>query len=89
MSNFNKAELIKSVAQTTGKSQKEVEEIITATLSVIREETDAGKTVNLPGFGRFSMKHRAARQGRNPATGAVINIAASSSLGFKPTKSAA
>lgn len=87
MANFTKSDLITSVAQTTGHARKDVEEIVTAALSVIREETDIGNTVALHGFGRFSVKERPARAGRNPATGAAIQIAASRTLSFKPSKS--
>lgn len=89
MSNFNKTDLVNSVAATTGRARKDVEEIITAALAVIREEAEAGKKVGLPGFGKFEMRERAARAGRNPSTGEPIQIAASRSLGFKPSKSAA
>lgn len=87
MPNFNKKDLVAAVSKTTGKAQKDVDEVITATLSVIREQADAGDTVILSGFGRFKAKERAARPGRNPATGEPITIAASRSLGFKPSKS--
>ena len=45
-----------------------------------------GEKVNLPGFGRFKVKDSPARQGRNPATGETIEIAASKKLGFSPAK---
>jgi len=43
---------------------------------IIAVELDAGRSVDIQGFGSFSTKHRAARQGRNPATGETIEIAA-------------
>lgn len=60
--------------------------MLDAATAIIREETEQGKTVSLPGFGKFSLKTRAARTGRNPATGESIQIAASSTLSFRPTK---
>lgn len=87
MANFTKSDLIAAVADTTGRARKDVEEVLTAALSVIREEADSGKTVALHGFGRFLAKERPARAGRNPATGEAIQIAASRTLSFKPSKS--
>lgn len=87
MANFTKSDLIASVADTTGHPRKDVDDILTAALSAIRAEADSGKTVALHGFGRFSVKERPARAGRNPATGEAIQIAASRALAFKPSKS--
>ena len=42
--------------------------------------------VQIPGFGKFSVRQRAARNGRNPQTGAMIRIKASKSVGFKPAQ---
>lgn len=88
MANFSKSDLIAAVADTTGRARKDVDDILSAVLSVIREEADSGKIVAIHGFGRFAMKERAARTGRNPATGETIQIAASRTLTFKPSKSA-
>ena len=52
----------------------------------MRTNAANGHTIALPGLGRFVEKHRAARTGRNPATGEAIEIAASTTLGFKPAK---
>ena len=50
------------------------------------EAAKKGEEVNLLGFGKFKVKENPARQGRNPATGATIEIAASRKLGFTPAK---
>lgn len=86
MSNYSKTDLVKAVAATCAVSQKQADEILTAALQVIREETRAGKAVNLPGFGKFSEKVRPSRVGRNPSTGEAIQIAESRALSFKPSK---
>ncbi|MBQ3791544.1 MAG: HU family DNA-binding protein [Clostridia bacterium] len=80
---MNKKELIVSVAKKTGLSQKKSEAVVKATLASISEALAAGQNVSLIGFGSFSVKERAAHQGRNPRTGAKIKIKASKKVVFK------
>lgn len=89
MTNYSKTDLAQAVAATCGVSKKQADEILTATLAVIREETRSGKTVNLPGFGKFAEKLRPAREGRNPRTGETVQIAESRTLSFKASKAKA
>lgn len=89
MSSMSKTELVAAVAGATGTSKAAVEELLTATLQVIREETAAGRTIRLPGFGQFAVKERAARTARNPQTGVLIDVPARKVLAFKPSKTAA
>lgn len=86
MPNFTRADLIKAVADVTGLSKADTESVVAATLATIRAEAISGKAVTLQGFGRFAVTERAARTGRNPATGAPIEIAASRALTFKAAK---
>jgi DNA-binding protein HU-beta len=79
---MNKAELVDKVAEATGKSKKDVEDVMTAALGAVIEAVAAGDKVALPGFGSFQKSHRAAREGRNPQTGATIQIAASNGVKF-------
>ncbi len=81
-----KTELIDHVAQRTGLSKSDVSRVLDETLSQIRETVSTGESVALRGFGTFRMAERAARTGRNPRTGEPIEIAASRSLAFKPSK---
>lgn len=53
---------------------------------IIAVELDAGRSVDIQGFGSFSTKHRAARKGRNPATGETIDIAAKHYPDFRAGK---
>lgn len=53
---------------------------------IIATELDAGREVSIAGFGKFETRRRAARMGRNPATGATINIAATTVAAFKSAK---
>jgi DNA-binding protein HU-beta len=67
-------------------TKKQVETAMNAVLQVIQDEVASGKKVMLPGFGSFVAKDRSARKGRNPQTGEEIDIAASRSPGFTPSK---
>ena len=86
MSNYNKSDLVNDVAEATGNGRADVDVVINATLAAIKAAADGGRTVRLPGFGKFETKDRAARQGRNPATGEAIEIAASRAFVFKASK---
>ena len=57
-----------------------------AALNAIGQAAAAGDEINLPGFGKFKVKETPEREGRNPATGATIKIAASKKLTFTPGK---
>ncbi|MCP2091691.1 UNVERIFIED_ORG: DNA-binding protein HU-beta [Paraburkholderia sediminicola] len=79
---MNKQELIDAVASKTGDSKVATSEAIAA----ITGELTKGKTVQLIGFGSFSTGARAARVGRNPATGAQIRIPAAKTVKFTAGK---
>ncbi len=83
---MNKGDLISAVAAGTGLSKADVGRAIDATTSAIAGELSGGGSVSLVGFGTFSVSHRAARMGRNPATGASIHINASNVPKFKAGK---
>jgi DNA-binding protein HU-beta len=71
---MNKEELVQEVAKKTKASQKQVAEILGATLEIIEKAVAKGKKVTLVGFGTFEPRTRAARTGRNPQTGAELQI---------------
>jgi DNA-binding protein HU-beta len=75
-----KAELIQSVADRAGVNKKEAEAVLAAFFDHAAEQVKQGEKVGWPGFGAFSMTERAARKGRNPATGETIKIKRSRSL---------
>ena len=83
---MNKAELVDAVADATNASKKEAEDAVDAVISTIVSTVQKGDEVSIFGFGKFSPKSNAARTGRNPQTGAAINIAASKSVRFAPAK---
>jgi DNA-binding protein HU-beta len=82
----NKAQLTESVAAATDVSKAEAGRAVEATLSAIAGSLAGGDSVSLVGFGTFNVRNRAARMGRNPQTGAAIQIKASKSVGFKAGK---
>ena len=82
------ADLIDHVANEAGLQKAEAKKAVEAAFAGILEAAKKGEEVNLPGFGKFKVKDSPARQGRNPSTGEVIQIAASRRLGFSPAKQA-
>lgn len=83
---MNKTELIKKVALEAELTQKQAVSALENILDTIRKAVADGDSVSLIGFGTFSLKCRAAREGRNPATGEAMTFAASKSPVFKPGK---
>lgn len=82
------SDLIDQIAQSTDRSKTEVKEILDALLDRILAAAKKGEDVTLTGFGKFSVRQLAARQGRNPATGESIEIPASRKLAFSSGKGA-
>ncbi|GAB1477745.1 HU family DNA-binding protein [Paracoccaceae bacterium] len=87
--NLPKSDLITFVASQAGVSKAQAQAVLDALGPVIRTNAANGYTITLPGLGRFSEKVRAARTGRNPATGQPVEIAESRTLGFKAGKAKA
>ena len=83
---MNQADLISHLAGVAGLSKADATKAVDAVFSAVFEELVAGKEVRLNGFGTFSATERAAREGRNPQTGAAIQIAASKVAKFAPAK---
>ncbi|MEY3897502.1 MAG: hypothetical protein RLZZ214_3023 [Verrucomicrobiota bacterium] len=84
---MNKSELIEAIQAALGKdaTKRSADEALEAVLSSIAKGVKKDKKVQIIGFGTFEVKKRAARQGRNPKTGEAMKIAASKSVGFKPS----
>ena len=83
---MNKQELIDAVAASTGETKAATGAAIDAILDVVTRAVTSGDSVQLVGFGSFSTGQRAARVGRNPATGAEIQIAAAKTVKFTAGK---
>lgn len=89
---MNKSEMADKLAAKADISKAKAAEIVDIIFStktgegIIAVELDAGRKVNITGFGSFSTKSRAARMGRNPATGQTITIPARKYAHFAPSK---
>ena len=83
---MNKEELIAEISKKTKVSKKDAGLILSATIETIEKSVKKGDKVTLVGFGTFSSKHRAARNGRNPQTGKTIKIAAKKVPAFSAGK---
>ena len=81
-----KSELVEAVANITGTSKAEANRAVDAVFTTITDNLVKGEDVRLTGFGSFTTARRAARKGRNPATGAAIKIKASKGIRFKASK---
>ncbi len=79
---MNKSELIEAIAKSAELSKADAERALNATIEAVVKAVAKGDTVTLVGFGTFKSVKRAARTGRNPATGAALKIAASTSPKF-------
>ncbi len=86
MAAIGKTELIRRVAQSSGKSNKETADLVNNTLDAIRDALKAGEEVRLVGFGSFSVKTTKARTGVNPQTRAKIQVPAKRRVRFSPGK---
>ena len=83
---MTKTDLIAAVAAKSGLTKKDAEKAVSAVLETVTETLVSGEKVALVGFGTFEVRERAAREGKNPATGEVISIAASKVPAFKAGK---
>ncbi len=83
---MNKAELIATMAETSGVSKKDTEQVLNAFIATVQKTLKQDGKVQIPGFGSFEVRERAARSGRNPLTGEAIEIAAAKVPAFKAGK---
>ena len=89
---MNKTEMAEKLAGQTDLSRAKAIEVIDSIFStesgkgIIAVELDADREVSIAGFGKFESRKRSAREGRNPATGATIQIAAKKVAAFKAAK---
>ena len=83
---MNKNDLVSSVADASGISKADAAKAVDGVFDAISGALKNGDSVQLTGFGGFSVARREARQGRNPQSGATIQIAASNQPKFKAGK---
>jgi DNA-binding protein HU-beta len=78
---MNKSELVSTISQRTGQSEKTVNEVLNGFIEVVGETVAKGKDkVTIPGFLSFERVARAARTGRNPRTGETMQVPASNAV---------
>lgn len=92
MNNFkgdtmNKSELVDAIATGSGITKAAASKVLDVFMSTVTDALTAGNQVVLPGFGSFKISNRSARTGRNPQTGATIQIKASRNVKFTAGKS--
>ena len=83
---MNKTELINQISENASMTKKEAGAAFDAAIKAITDALASGEDVSILGFGTFTVKERPAREGRNPATGETITIAASKTPAFKAGK---
>ena len=83
---MNKTELVAALADKAEVSKKDAEKVLNAFIETVQDTVKADDKVQLVGFGTFESKARAAREGKNPQTGAKIQIAACKVPAFKAGK---
>jgi len=82
-----KADIVNSMADSVeGLTRRQAAEALDAVFDAIRDALRSGEGAKVPGFGSFTVSERAARKGRNPATGETIKIKASKTVRFKVGK---
>lgn len=83
---MNKSELIDAISSKSGLTKADSSRALTALIDSVTDTLSSGGNVAITGFGSFLVRDRSARTGRNPQTGATINIAASKVPAFKAGK---
>ncbi len=86
MTSVTKQDLIKKVVAKTGKTNRDVTEVVGATLDAVRETLEKGEEVRLINFGVFSVKKSAARPGVNPKTREKMEVPEKMRVKFAPGK---
>ncbi|OXS81474.1 MULTISPECIES: HU family DNA-binding protein [Bacillus] len=83
---MNKTEFVGAVAEELGVTKKEAAPRVEAVFKVIVETLTQGESIKIPGVGKFEVRERAARKGRNPQSGEEIDIPATKAPAFKAAK---
>lgn len=85
---MTKSQLYGALAEKTGLAKKDVVTVVDGLVELAYKEAKGAGEFSIPGLGKLVKKHRAARMGRNPATGESIQIAAKTVLKFRVAKAA-
>lgn len=82
---MNKAQLIEAIASGCNMTKTDASKVLSSFTDAVETGLKKGERVGIPGFGTFYVNERRARTGRNPRTGAAIQIAAKNVVKFKPS----
>lgn len=82
---ITKSEIIDLLYEKTGLTKKECVSAVESTIDIIKEELGRGNTIKISGFGKWTVKSKKDRKGRNPQTGEAITISARKVVTFKPS----
>ncbi len=83
---MTKTDIVKKISLITDFTKKESSEIVERVFDVVKSTLGAGEDIKIAGFGNFEVKEKAARRGRNPQTGEIIEISPRRVLTFKPSQ---
>ena len=83
---ITKADLVEMLHDRIGFSKKEARELVETSLDEVREALISGEEVKLSGFGKFELRDKAPRPGRNPKTGEEVTISARRVVNFRPSQ---
>ncbi len=83
---LTKAELIDGVYEKVGFSKKEAADLVELVFETMKEELCKGGIIKISGFGKFRVRQKKSRMGRNPQTGAAMEISARKVLTFSPSR---
>ncbi len=83
---MNNTDLAEKIATEQNVTKADARKLVDAVFAAVAEAAAKGEEISLNGFGKFKVKDSPAREGRNPATGATIKIAASKKLTFSAAK---
>ncbi len=83
---MNNSDLAEAIAAKHDLTKADARSVVDAVFAAIADAATKGEEISLNGFGKFKVKDTPAREGRNPSTGATIQIAASKKLSFTPAK---
>jgi integration host factor subunit alpha len=83
---MTKADLVEATYEKVGSSKKDVAEVVDNVFDSIKSALEGGDKVKISGFGNFTVRHKRARRGRNPQTGAEIIIGERRVMTFKASQ---
>ena len=82
---MTKADIVEKVADDLRGTKRDAQDMVESVFSIVKETLESGEDVKITGFGKFEVKQKTDRRGRNPQTGEAITIAARKVLTFKPS----